>query len=105
MPVEYNTINKIKATENDAVAIRQAAIETGRAVITEAERRAAVMLETAAAEAEAAAKRIIKEASGRAAEHTAVAAKKAEEKAKSLIAETEPKLDTAAAVIIERILK
>ncbi len=105
MPIEDNTINKIKATENEAVSIRQAAIETGRAVITEAERRAAVMLETAAAEAEAASKRIIKEASGRAAEHTAIAVKKAEDKAKSLIAGTEPKIDIAAAVIIERILK
>lgn len=105
MSVEYNTINKIKATENEAVAIRQAAIETGRAVTIEAERKAAVMLETAAAEAEAAAKRIIKEASIRAAEHTVAAAKKAEEKAKKMTVETEPRLAAAAAVIIERILK
>lgn len=105
MPVEYNAINKIKDVENDAVAIRQAAIESGRAVTIEAERKAAVMLETAAAEAEATAKRIIKEASGRAVQHTAVAVKKAEDKTKNMIAETEPRLAAAVAVIMERILK
>ncbi len=105
MSAEYDAINKIRAAESDAVAIRQAAIETVRAVKAEAERNAAVLLDRAAAEAETISKRIIEEASVNANKQKADAAEKAEEKAKKMMTEKESRIETAVNFIIERILK
>lgn len=105
MSVQTDAINKIKAAETEAAAIRQAAIEAGRGVTTEAERKASALLRNAGTDADSNSKRIFSEAEKRAAGYIADAVKKADDKAKKMTGEAETKLDAAAAVIIERILK
>lgn len=105
MSVQTDAINKIKAAESEAAAIRQAAIEAGRAVTAEAERKAAVLLGSAEADADSMTKQILSEAERCAAEYAANAANKADGKAKKMTDETETRLSDAAAVITERILK
>ncbi|MDD4772084.1 MAG: hypothetical protein PHZ09_00570 [Eubacteriales bacterium] len=105
MSTESNVIDKIKTVEDQALAVRQGALETAREINAEALRQAARIMERAAGEADAAAKDIISAASERASAITAAAAMRADEEAERIITETEPKLDAAASVIIERILK
>jgi V/A-type H+-transporting ATPase subunit G/H len=105
MSVQTDAINKIRAAETKAAAIRQAAIESGRAVTAEAERKAAALIGSAESEADSDTKNIIYEAKKRADEYTADAVKKADQKAKKMTDEAEKRLNDAAAVIIERILK
>jgi V/A-type H+-transporting ATPase subunit G/H len=105
MSVQADAINKIKTAETEAAAIRQAAIDAGRAVIAEAEKKAAVLLKNAESDADSNSKRILSEAEKRAAGYIADAVKKADDKAKKMTAQAETRLNDAAAVIIERILK
>lgn len=105
MSVQTDAINKIRAAETEAAAIRQTALEAGRAITAEAERKAAVLLGSAREDADSMTKRILREAERCAAEYAADAANKAGDKAKKMTDEAETRLNEAAAVITERILK
>ena len=105
MSAENDVIDIIKTVEDQALSVRQGALEAAREIVAEARRQAARITEKAAGEAESAAKSIINEASLRASGIAAAAAARAAEEAELIKTETEPKLDAAAAVIIERILR
>lgn len=100
-----DVIDKIKAAENEALAIRQAALEAVREKVAQARRQAACIMERASKDADASANGIKNEASVRASGIAAAAAAEAAKEAARISAETEPKLEAAALIIVERILK